>query len=169
MAKPIEEFVQTASEMCSLIENHEHYVLDEFFLRAEQLLPLLYFRATRLPDLFGQVRAEPECQISHEQWKSVYDRLEAYFEVHNVYWVVHDLNSIDEEKPEALQSYLSDDFADIWRDLKRGLMHWNDANGDIRNGIICYWRFSFYGHWSDHVLDALRAVNHQCQQIEHNS
>lgn len=173
MPKPVEEFVQTASEVCSLIENHEHYLWDDFFRRAEQLLPLLYYRATRLPDLHGQPREEPLTHITHEEWKALFDRLGAYLQERNHYWLIDEMDIvfIDAEEPKApkaMVSCLSDDFADIWRALKNGLMHWNGASGDVRNDIVHHWRFFFYGHWSDHVLHALRVVNYYCQEIERN-
>lgn len=77
------------------------------------------------------------------------------FGPHDLYWEVFD-PYVDEER---VARSLSDDFLDIYRDLKRGLVgfddgHWRDAVWD--------WCFHFDHHWGDHAVDALRALQRAC-------
>jgi hypothetical protein len=51
------------------------------------------------------------------------------------------------EDSEAIHGSISDDLADIWGDLKHGMLVL--AKDDASNAI-CEWRFSFFFHWGPH-------------------
>jgi hypothetical protein len=48
-----------------------------------------------------------------------------------------------------------DDLGDIYRDLRRGLVHWQDGN---LADALWEWRFNFQIHWGEHATSALRAL-----------
>jgi uncharacterized protein DUF5063 len=52
---------------------------------------------------------------------------------------------------------LADDLADIWLDLKRGLLALE--GGAPASDVTWEWRFGFYTHWGRHATEALRAVH----------
>ncbi|MEW4565859.1 DUF5063 domain-containing protein [Bremerella sp. JC770] len=166
MSKSVDEFVVTASKFCDLVENHEREPFDRFIRELRQLLPLLYYQAVRLPEAGSRADTSYERNITHDQWQRMFGRLVQYLGDRNRYWVVHDIDVVAEEAPEGTLGSLSDDLADIWRDLKNGLMHWESADQRLRQELIWQWRFHFDGHWADHVIDALRAINRMCQDIE---
>lgn len=150
----IDEFVETAGQYCSLIEGHPQYPVREFLKRVRELLPVLYARALRLPD-FASTHKSSYRDITHEQWREMFDRLREFLGPHDQYCEIYD--PIKKDVEAAVVSSLSDDLADIWRDLKNGLMHWDSVSGST--DIVWEWHFSFHGHWSDHAVDALRAIN----------
>ena len=150
----IDEFVETAGHYCSLIEGHRQYPVREFLKRVRKLLPVLYSQALRLPDV-ESTHDKNYRDITHEQWREMFDRLREFLGPLDQYWVIFDPIMKDVEDP--VVSSLSDDLADIWRDLRNGLMHWDSVAGSP--DIVWEWHFSFHGHWSDHAVDALRSIN----------
>jgi hypothetical protein len=52
---------------------------------------------------------------------------------------------------------VSDDLADIWLDLKHGLLALDD--GAPPDDVTWEWRFGFYAHWGRHATEALRALH----------
>jgi hypothetical protein len=77
------------------------------------------------------------------------------FGAHDEYWEVFDPYI----EAEALIGSLSDDIADVYADLSRGLALWA---ADQREAAVWQWRFAFEIHWGDHAIDALRALHRAC-------
>jgi hypothetical protein len=63
---------------------------------------------------------------------------------------------------EAVFGTLADDVADIYRDLKEGLLL--RQRHEVRpEEIIWNWRLLYYSHWGKHAIDALRAIHFRLQ------
>lgn len=77
------------------------------------------------------------------------------FGVHDLYWEVFD-PYVDDER---VAGSLSDDFLDIYRDLKRGLVAFDTGQ---QQDAVWEWRFHFDHHWGEHAVDALRALQRAC-------
>jgi hypothetical protein len=152
----IDSFAELASSYCSLIEQHREYPTEVFVGRIREILPLLYHQALKLPDV-ETTDEEIHREISHEEWSRMFASLQHKLGVNDRYWEIYD--PLKTEHDEAVAASLSDDLADIWRDLKDGLLHWSDGNLATRQQIVWDWHFSFHHHWSDHAVDALRAIN----------
>jgi hypothetical protein len=56
---------------------------------------------------------------------------------------------------EPVVADLADDLADIWRDVKGGLMLWHDDESDA---AAWHWRFHFESHWGLHASSAMYAL-----------
>ncbi len=156
MTQLIDSFAELASSYCTLIEQHGEYSTEEFIARAREILPLLYHHALRLPDI-ETTDGEFEGQIGHDEWVKMFANLQRKLENNDYYWKIYDPLQTDHDDPVAAS--LSDDLADIWRDLKPGISHWTNCSDTMRKHIVWDWRFSFHHHWSDHAVDALRAIN----------
>lgn len=155
MDSRIKNFVDVAGTYCSLIENHGDVSVDVLCERLQELLPLLYYHAVQLPEPESMYPTSRD--ISHREWKSLFDELREKFGDGDSYWCVY--NPLKLGKNDPLRSGLSDDLADIWRDLKNGVIEWQHASQESRRQIVYSWHFSFHSHWSDHVVDALRTIN----------
>ena len=51
---------------------------------------------------------------------------------------------------------ISDDLADVYRDLKEGLMSWDAGN---RGDAQFAWALGFRSHWGEHATSAIRAIH----------
>ena len=157
----IDSFVDLASSYCSLIEHSDEYSTEDFMTRVREILPLLYHRGLGLPEL-EITDQDIDGAISHDEWSEMFTSLQRKLGINDHYWEVYDPLKTDHDDPVA--ACLSDDLADIWRDLKDGLSHWTDCSAKARQQIVWNWHFSFHCHWSDHLVDALRVIN---RQLEH--
>ena len=73
----------------------------------------------------------------------------AYFNVSDPY---------DEANHEPVRMSLADDLADIYRDVKNGLLAEQAVAAARPNDVLWTWRFDFESHWATHAADALRAL-----------
>ena len=101
----------------------------EFLFQIYQMLPELIAEAGRLPlvsfdddeneeqeSAIRKIRAEKK--IKQQEWEQLYDSLKEKLGDRNLYWMVFDPRT----DSEAIHGSLADDIADIYRDLKNGLV-----------------------------------------------
>ena len=117
---------------------------------AQILLAELHFAVLDLPDDEFEDDVELE-DVTAEQWKTVRERFANLQE--EGYWTVFDPTK--DQENDTVFALLADDLADIYRDIKYGLLVF-DA-GHISEAIW-EWKFNFKIHWGRHLLDAQKVV-----------
>lgn len=68
------EFVTVALEFCTFVENAGNTGLFDFLDKAVKILPLLYLKATLLPEAEEEEDAEPELTVTEDMYESVRNR-----------------------------------------------------------------------------------------------
>ena len=145
---PIAAFATAAEEYCDWAEAAPADAWAEAH-RARQLLMELLRRAIELPDVFSEV---PETTgVGDEEYRRTYERFGAL--PFNFYSECFDPLIVPAETPVIAD--LADDLADIWRDVKGGLMLWY---AEATHGAAWHWRFHFESHWGHHATAAVYAL-----------
>jgi uncharacterized protein DUF5063 len=153
MNDQIAGFVAEARRFCALIESEELGGASAFEKECLVVLLRLSEQILRLPSADPPDPELPE-PIPHEQWRSVQERIAKRTE-HDLYWEVFE--PFAENKPDVIHGSISDDLADIWRDVKPGLTTFDSGTPNSIEDAVWHWRFSFGSHWGHHVADAIRA------------
>lgn len=113
-------FRALAKEYCSTIENSDVHGLDGLRTLRDDLLAL-YSCATKLPDA-GYTSSDGDKDldpIAHDEWCSIYASVRGRMPF-DLYWDA--FNPLIEPSEGLIAGSLADDLADIWRDLKSGLI-----------------------------------------------
>jgi Domain of unknown function (DUF5063) len=145
----IKLFADVARQYCAWAEG-EFCRPQEEMQHARKLLAELHLAVMGLPDLEIEKDDEDATRLSHDEWSHIFQKfvslpIESYWDV---------FNPLEEREP--ILNSLADDLADIYRDVKRGLVlyeahHSLDAAWD--------WRFNFQIHWGHHLVGAQRAIH----------
>lgn len=69
------EFVTVALEFCTFVEAAGQNGLFDFMDKAVKILPLLYLKATLLPEVESDEDAEPELFVTEDMYESVRTRI----------------------------------------------------------------------------------------------
>lgn len=148
-AHAAEVFTRVAQQFCELVEQLPSDANDEFLTRLSIALAELIAAGLSLPDVAPPTATIPtNPQIDHAA-DVVRDKLRLIVGDRDLYWTV------DPKTKEApVRASLSDDLADVYRDLQEGLMM--QEKGAEPAEILWTWRFSFDSHWGRHATDALR-------------
>ena len=136
----VNSFYKVAKKFCSTIESTTKFKQEN----CKELLLLL-------SNLYGEALMLLEVQEISNVELGV-DRITVGFEYDDSYWEIY--NPFECEEPVC--GSLSDDFGDIYKDLKEGVLLYD--KGHI-NDAIWSWKWSFRNHWSYHLVDALRVLN----------
>jgi hypothetical protein len=141
----------------------------DLLLQIYQILPKLIDKAISLPDVklsnsddpieeSGQPAVRANVRQSVQEWGQLYNLLKEKLGDWDRYWQVFDPTEDDE----AIFGTLADDIADVYRDLKEGLVLIEEHEAPPEK-IIWNWRLLFYSHWGKHAMDALLAIHFRLQ------
>jgi hypothetical protein len=145
-------FASLAARFCALVESSETLRLGELVQQTTQLIVALYDAAMRLPHPNPSEQDAPE-SLTADAWQALYQRLSIQFGDINDYSFIFDPYDM---AALPVTGSLADDLADIYRDLKTGLIV--DA-AEQSDDAIWEWRFGFEKHWGRHAAHALYALH----------
>ena len=94
-----------------------------------------------------------ESAASYDQAQMICGEIGDKFGNRRYYWEVFDPHEVSE----PVAGDLGDDFADIYQDVKDGLVAFNAVSA---NEGLWHWQYSFRTHWGNHLVNSLRAIHH---------
>jgi Domain of unknown function (DUF5063) len=148
------EFRRIAEEYCSLVEGARATDPDEFLDRLLKTLPALYAAGRRLPGMAPASDKDLPDRPTDDEWKAVYEGLGEALPA-DYYRSVEPFPIESDDEP-SLGS-LADDLADIWRDIREGLLALEAGSPEA--DVVFHWRFLLSPHWGRHAADALAALH----------
>jgi hypothetical protein len=155
-------FVGAAQQYCELIDMRSRFSKEDFIRECAVILPRLFSSAVTLPD-FSDDASEVRLLkgMTGDQWNALFKDLGGKLGDDDRYWIVFD--PYKEEAP--VSTSLSDDLADIYRNVKTALQVYGKSAEDSRDAIW-HWRFHFLHHWGQHCSSALHAIYWVLERIE---
>ncbi len=158
MPESTRAFCTQARSYCSFIEDSPATNSRAFAQVCLTHLLGLYQLALQLPDVEPESSHLPE-EINYEKWNVVRKKIAGRL-TRDYYWVVFE--PFEHEQPEPVCGSLSDDLADIWRDLKPGVAVIDCPTPTSVSAFAWHWRFSFESHWGRHAASAITALHAHC-------
>jgi hypothetical protein len=150
----LDAFAAAAHEYCAWAEGDSRGALDDARI-ARTLLAELYRRAVDLPELEDCDVTAPE--IPNDEYQTMFRRFGSL--PFNFYSECFNPLVVPAEEPVIAD--FADDLADIWRDVKPGLLLFRA--GDRAAG---HWRFHFDVHWGHHATAAMYALQAWFSAVE---
>ena len=151
----VQRFAGSARAFCLLIEGCEALTPSALAREAASLLALLRKAGQALPDVAAVSENLIENHVSSGLAADVSRRVSCKFGRHNMYWEIYD--PFEMEEPVA--ATLADDFADIYGELKDGLVTFDSRSERDVLEAVWHWRFGFENHRGRHLVDALRTLH----------
>ena len=170
----VRRFAEVAQKVCDLFERVDDLPKVQFLQQLEELLPLAYSLAHRLPDPYdwpddddedeqrepGWYEPGPKGMSGAERmarWKDLRSRITAKLSWHALVHFVYDPVSVDERQ--AISADLADLLADVYLDLEAGLILFAKPGEEERAQAIWDWRFHLGLGWGRHVAEALLPIH----------
>lgn len=164
-AEIADRFGLVAQKFCTVVDSAPNLDKVELLLQVYRILPQMIGEAISLPDVELSDTESPEeerrkwavragTRLSEAQWGQLYAFLKEKLGDWNLYWQVFDPT----KDSEATHGSLADDIADIYRDLKEGIIL-GEAHQAMPEDNIWEWRLGFYSHWGKHAIDALHTIH----------
>jgi hypothetical protein len=156
-SKTVLEFVTIANEYSTFLEQADKPDIKEFIDKAHKLLPLLYFKASLLPELDSKY--EDFCQrfITKKDYELIRKKILTKLKQYDSYEEVFDPVHQESEKP--VGASISENMADIYQDLKDFLLLYEIGTNEVMYEAIWACKQSFEVYWGQRLTNALRALH----------
>ncbi|GAB3636942.1 hypothetical protein GCM10027422_25320 [Hymenobacter arcticus] len=161
-AEIFQKFILIARRYCLLIENQQPVTPAVFLPQVQLLLLDLYTAALNLDwiDLQSNIDHKTEEIDLPKILRVVAEKIGDS----RYYWSVFDPTS--EVDTEAVCGDLLDDLGDIYKDLSHALIVFDLQTIDSQEDAVWRFKFDFVHHWSDHCVNAIRALHYFIQKME---
>jgi hypothetical protein len=156
-SRNVVEFVAVANEFCKYAEHAQQLKGDELLKILQRILPLMYLKASLLPQLEPFFEDGNEKFVTESDWMNINDLLKEKFGTANDYLEVFDEKINETEGP--VISSISENMADIYQDMKDFLLLYQTGTGEVMNDAIWECRMNFENFWGQKLVNSMRAIH----------
>jgi hypothetical protein len=154
------EFVTVALEFCNFVEAATEDMRLAFIDKATKLLPLLYLKASLLPDLSHVVDDdddEIEQTVTEESYDALREKLATILGDQDSYLdtFVEDMQYSDT----PITAFISEDLADVFQATGDCIALFRQGNEEAMNQAIFHCYMTFQNYWGQKLLNALKALH----------
>jgi hypothetical protein len=156
-SRDVVEFVTVAAEFCAYLERTESAKRSSFVDTTLKILPLLYLKASLLPDCEMVGDEAPETYVSEE----IYELMRM-----NVAYVLREKDDyLEVFLPEMaysdtpIKKCISEDLADIYQDLKDFIFVFQLGYNETMHDSLAICKEHFALYWGQKLVNTLRALH----------
>ncbi len=151
------EFVAVANEFCKYSERASELKGDELLKILQRILPLMYLKASLLPQLNPFFEDGNEKFVTESDWLKIQNILKEKFGTANDYLEVFDERMTESEGP--VVSTISENMADIYQDIKDFLLLYQTGTVEVMNDAVWECRMNFENFWGQKLVNSMRAIH----------
>lgn len=133
------------------------YRLFDFLDKAVKILPLLYLKATLLPEAEEDEDAEPELTVTEDMYESVRNRIAGLLGEKDSYLETFHPDMQYSDTPIA--AFISENLADVYQDTGNFISLFRQGNEEVMLEAIVLCRKNFREFWGQQLLNALKALH----------
>lgn len=156
-SKNVIEFITVANEYCSFLERSADFESPVFLSRLQKILPLLYLKASLLPEFEFEPEDELEKFVTEVDYNQVQENVLLHTGGGDDYQEVF-LSGMQFSES-ALTSSISENIADIYQEMKDLVMSFRTMNDEVMEQAIWECRNNFANLWGQTLVNCLRAVH----------
>jgi hypothetical protein len=151
------EFVAVANEFCKYTEHASELKGDELLKILQRILPLMYLKASLLPQMNPFFDEGNEKFVTESAWIVIHETLKEKFGTANDYLEVFDEKINESEGP--VISGISENMADIYQDIKDFLLLYQTGTAEVMNDAVWECRMNFENFWGQKLVNSMRAIH----------
>ena len=156
-SRNIIEFVAVANEFCKYSEHASELKGDELLKIFQRILPLMYLKASLLPQFDPFFEDGNEKFVTESDWLRVHDNFREKFGTADDYLEVFDDKMSDSEGP--VTSSISENMADIYQDIKDFLLLYQTGTTEVMNDAVWECRLNYETFWGQKLVNSMRAIH----------
>lgn len=151
------EFVTVAFEFCSWIEKVAEYDLFRFANNATKLLPLLYLKATLLPEIEDETEFDSVHFITEETYDAARNRIATLLGEHDTYLETFSPDMQYSDTPIA--AFISENLADLYQDIGNFVALFRQGYEKTMLQALAECTENFRLYWGQALLNTLKALH----------
>lgn len=155
--KNVIEMLTLANEYCLFVEKAENYKSEDILEYTRKIFPMLYLKASLLPNIMPENEEANERFVTAENWENIFNALREKFKDYDEYYYI-DNSNISETDP--IKASLADNLSDIYQDLKDFVVLYQKNTRDAKENAVFHCKYLFEHHWGYRVVNALKYLHH---------
>lgn len=163
-SKNVIEFITVANEFCSFLERAENLETSEFLGRLQKILPLLYLKASLLPEFELEPDDELEKFVTEVEYNLVQQKILRHTGAGDDYQEVFLPGMQFSES--ALTASISENIADIFQEMKDLVMSFRSMNDEVMEQAIWECKNNFSQQWGQLLVNCMRALHNLIYNAE---
>ena len=151
------EFVTVAAEYCAFLERVDSIQFASFVDKTLKLLPLLYLKASLLPECHRMSYAEPEAFVTEGDYEMLRGKIASLLAEHDDYLEVCLDDMAYSDTP--IKQNISENMSDIYQALKNFICVYRLGLDYTMNDALAVCRESFGDYWGQLLVNAMGALH----------
>ena len=151
------EFVTVAAEFCGFLERAEGMKRDKFVDTSLKILPLLYLKASLLPECEMMSDEYPENYVTEETYEILRMNIASVLTEKDDYLEVFLPDMAYSDTP--IKKCISEDLADIYQDIKDYIFIFQLGLNETMNDSLVICKENFGNIWGQKLVNTLRALH----------
>jgi hypothetical protein len=160
-SRKVLEMITVANEYCHFLEKSSEYPLTEFLGFLQKILPLLYLKASLLPDIQVTDEGATEHYVTEEEWEGLFNELRQKLAESDIY---HHLDHDRTNNAEPIKGSIAESITDIYQDLKDFLLLYQKPLKIYKECAVRDCKNLFETRYGYRILDSLTAVHNHIYQ-----
>ena len=156
-SKNVIEFITVANEFCSFLERSDDLETAVFLSRLQKILPLLYLKASMLPDFEFEPEEDLEKFVTEIDYNMIQQKVLQHTGAGDDYQEVFVSGMQFSES--ALTANISENVADIYQEMKDLVMSFRMLNDEVMEQAVWECKNNFATLWGQTLVNCLRAVH----------
>jgi hypothetical protein len=158
-SKNVIEFVTVANEYCSFVETVDQFTRKDFLSRIQKLFPLLYLKASLLPEPDAKLPDEmAEKFISEDDYNYILNKLAVKIGEYDAYQEIYDSSLQYSYIP--VEGSIAENITDIYQDLKDFILSYRIGTVEVMNDALRECRANYEQYWGQRLVNGLRAIHY---------
>lgn len=151
------EFVTVAVQYCAYLENLGDIPQSEITDKLTKILPLLYLKASLIPETEDINDDEPEITVTEADYNYIASAIYNIYGKDDTYLEVFLQDMKYSETP--ISASISEDLADIYQDLKNCITIYERGITENMNDALHLCTENFKAYWGQKLVNVLRALH----------
>lgn len=151
------EFVTVAAEFCAYLERAESLRRKDFVDTILKILPLLYIKASMLPECEMMSDTEPETFVTEDDYEVLRYSLASLMADKDDYLEVFMQDMQYSDTP--ITRLISEDLADIYQDVKNFVSVFQLGFDETMHDSLTLCRDNFALYWGQTLVNTMRALH----------
>jgi len=156
-SKNVIELITVANEFCSFLERSDEMDSTDFLSRLQKMLPLLYLKASLLPDFENDADEELEKYVTEVDYNLIQQKVLRHTGAGDDYQEVF-LSGMQFSET-ALTESIAENVADIYQDMKDLILSFRTLNEEVMELALSESKTNFTQFWGQKLVNCLRAVH----------
>jgi len=155
------EMLTVANEFCLFLEKVEERSRDELIQFIQKICPLIYLKASLLPDVTVSDDEAVQHYVKEEQWEELFNLLRNKFGNNDEYYTI---DHHEQSHHDPIKASISENIADIYHDMKDFVLLYQNPPRQFRENAVMELKLLFGTRTGYRLVQVMQIIHYLISQ-----